>query len=83
MKGKKKGGFLGIKGSFAGTFSRTITVPAGARELAVHVVSKDESVDLSKVIPATPPSGPSNTLRVDAGPDRLAVNWQGPVTPAP
>lgn len=75
LKGKKKGGFLGIKGGYAGTLSRSITVPAGTRELSVHVVSPDGSVDLSKVISATPPAGPSETLHILASEKRLTLNW--------
>jgi serine/threonine-protein kinase len=83
IKGKKKGGFLGIKGGYAGTFSRTITVPAEARELSVRVVTAEGSVDHSKIIPASPPAGPSATLRVEASSDRLTLNWQAAAHPAP
>ena len=48
LKGKKKKeGFLGIKGSYQGTFTHTITVPAGASEVSIHVVAKDGATDLT------------------------------------
>ena len=57
FKGKKKGGFLGIKGSYEGTFLRTLTVPAGVTEISIHVVSKDGATDLSNITPLGGPGG--------------------------
>jgi serine/threonine protein kinase len=76
FKGKKKGALFGIGGSYAGTFSRTITVPAGARELSVHVVTTDGSLDLSKAVSAIPPAGSSTALLVKVRSHQLALNWQ-------
>jgi len=83
LKGKKKGSFLGIKGGYAGIFSRTISVPAGARELSVQVLTADGATDLSASVPATPPVGSPATLRVEVISDRLTLNWQAPARPAP
>ena len=71
LKGKKKkGGFLGIKGSYEGTFTHTITVPAGASEVSIHVVAKDGATDLSKAIKMPPPGGfvPTLAVEVDSRP---------------
>lgn len=76
LKGKKKGGFLGIKGGFAGMLSRPITVPAGARRLTARVVSKDGSVDLTNTVSAAPPSASSTTLQVAVSADRITLSWE-------
>ena len=75
LKGIKKGGFLGIKGGYAGTLSRSLKIPAGAHELSVHVVSSDGSVDLSQAISAMPPVGASATLQVSVSANQLTLNW--------
>lgn len=75
LKGKKKGGFLAIKGAYEGTFSRTITVPAGASEVSIHIVTKDGATDLSKVIQMVPPGGFVPTLDVEVDNDHLTLNW--------
>ncbi len=77
LKGKKKkGGFLGIKGSYEGTFTHTITVPAGASEVSIHVVAKDGATDLSKTIKMPPPGGFVPTLAVEVDADHLSPNWK-------
>jgi hypothetical protein len=77
LKGKKKkGGFLGIKGSYEGTFTHTITVPAGASEVSIHVVTKDGATDLSKAIKMPPPGGFVPTLAVEVDADHLSPNWK-------
>jgi hypothetical protein len=73
---KKKGGFLGIKGSFEGTFSHTITVPAGAAEVSLHVVSRDGATDLSKTIKMPPPGGFVPTLTVEIDSEHLSLSWK-------
>lgn len=83
FKGKKKGGFLGIKGAFEGTFSRTITVPAGAPEVSAHVVTKDGATDLTKVIPMQPPGGFVPTLKVGVGNNQLTLTWESSSGPKP
>jgi serine/threonine protein kinase len=77
LKGKKKkGGFLGIKGSYQGTFTHTLTVPAGASELSVRVLAKDGATDLTKAIQMPAPGGFVPTLTVEVDSDHLALNWQ-------
>jgi len=77
-KGKKqKGGFLGIKGNYEGTFSHTITVPAGSSEVSLRVIAKDGSKDLSKSIKMPPPGGFVPTLVVEVDSDHLSLSWKG------
>ena len=77
LKGKKKkGGFLGIKESYQGTFTHTITVPAGAPEVSIHVVAKDGALDLHKAIKMPPAGGFVPTLAVEVDNDHLSLNWQ-------
>jgi len=77
LKGKKKkGGFLGLKGSYQGTFSHTITVPAGTSQVSIHILARDGATDLSKAIKMPPPGGFVPTLAVEADSDHLTVNWQ-------
>jgi serine/threonine-protein kinase len=83
LKGKKKGGFLGIKGGFGGLTSHPITIPSGKHDLTVHVVSADGTLDLSKTISATPPAGSAPTLQVLVGRDKLTLHWGEPGRPAP
>ena len=79
FKGKrKKEGFLGIKGSYQGTFTHTITVPAGASEVSVHVVAREGATNLSKPIKMPPPGGFVPTLAVEVDSDHLSLNWQSP-----
>ena len=78
LKGKKmKGGFLGIKGSYQGTFSHTITVPAGMSDVSVRVVSKDGSTDLTIGIKMPPPGGFVPVLVVEVDSEHLALSWKG------
>jgi hypothetical protein len=78
LKGKKKkGGFLGIKGSYQGTFSHTITVPAGTPEVSVRVLAKDGGTDASKAIKMPAPGGFVPTLAVEVDSDHLSLNWKG------
>ncbi len=83
FKGKKKGGFLGIKGAYEGTFSRTVTVPAGVTEVSFHVLGKDGAIDLTKSIPMPPPGGFVPTLQVEVGDDQVQLSWQGSSNPNP
>ena len=77
IKGKKKkGGFLGIKGSFEGTFSHTLTVPAGVSQLTLHVESKDGSTDVTNAIKMPSVGGFVPTLSVQADSDHVALNWK-------
>jgi len=77
LKGKKKkGGFLGIKGSYQGTFTHTITVPAGVSEVSIRVLAKDGATDLTKAIQMPPPGGFVPTLTVEVDSEHMALNWQ-------
>jgi eukaryotic-like serine/threonine-protein kinase len=76
LRGSKKGGFMGIKGAYTGTLSRSIAVPARVRELTVHVASPEGSLDLSRTISAIPPTDSTATLQVMLFGDQLTVNWQ-------
>jgi hypothetical protein len=80
--GKKKGGFLGIKSGFAGTFARSIHIPTGAKDLTVRVVTKDGSTDLSQTTPLPPSGGAIPMLQVEVNLNKLALNWQAPTQPA-
>lgn len=82
IKGRRQGGFLGIKSGHKGTFSRSMTLPEGVREFSVRVVSADGSFDLSSSpISAAPPAGALPVLRVDVSGSHLTVNWQAPPRP--
>lgn len=83
LKGIKKGRLLGIKRSYAGTLSRSIRIPEGARELSVHVVSPDGSVDLSQTIRATPPGNAPATLQVFVRADQITLQWESTPRPTP
>jgi hypothetical protein len=77
LKGKrKKGDFLGIKGTYQGSFSHTITVPAGVSQVSIHVLAKNGATDLSKDIKMPPPGGFVPTLAVETDSDHLSANWQ-------
>jgi hypothetical protein len=77
FKGKKqKGGFLGLKGSYQGSFKNTVTVPAGVSEVSIHVVSKDGDYDAVQTIKMPVPGGFVPTLAVQADSDHLTLNWQ-------
>jgi len=77
LKGKKvKGGFLGIKGSYQGTFTHTITVPAGTPLVSIRIMAKDGGMDQSKDIMMPPPGGFVPTLGVDVDSDHLSLNWK-------
>jgi hypothetical protein len=78
LKGKKvKGGFLGIKGSYQGTFTHTVTVPGGMSEISVHVLARDGATDMTKAIKLPPPGGFIPTLNVDVDNETLTLNWKG------
>jgi len=74
---RKKEGFLGIKGSYQGTFTRTITVPAGVPELSVHIVAKDGGTDAVKAIKMPPAGGFVPTLAMEIDSDHFALSWKG------
>jgi len=76
FKGKKKRGFLGIKGGYEGMLSRSIKLPAGAPDLTVRVVSGDGSIDLSKTTPTPAASGPAPSLQILVDGNKLTASWQ-------
>jgi hypothetical protein len=78
LKGKKKGGFLGIKSGFAGTFARSIQIPSSAQVLTVRVVTKDGSTDLSQTITLPPSGAATPMLQVEVKLNGLDLNWQAP-----
>jgi hypothetical protein len=73
---KKKSGFLGLKGSYEGTFTHSMTVPPGASEISVHVLAKDGATDLTKAINMPPAGGFVPTLAVEVDSDHLSVAWK-------
>jgi hypothetical protein len=78
VKGKKKkAGFLGMKGSYEGSFSHTLTVPPGVPQLTVHVESRDGSMDVSSAIKMPTTGGFIPTLSVQIESDQLLLSWKG------
>ena len=75
LRGKKRGGVFGIKSSYSGTLARALTVPDGAQEISVRVVSPDGSTDLSSTIPAASLQGSLPALNVVVNNDHLSLNW--------
>jgi hypothetical protein len=75
LRGKKRGGVLGIRSFYSGTLARALTVPAGAQEISVRVVSSDGSTDLSSTIPAASLQGSLPALNVVVNNDHLSLNW--------
>lgn len=78
LKGKKKSGFLHIKGGYGGTFSQALNLPAGTNSLSVHVQSPDGGVDLTSKTPIVPPANNATTLQVYVSEDRLSLHWSTP-----
>ena len=76
LVGKKKGGFLGIKGTYTASVKRPITIPPGSRELELHVSSKQGGLELDGKITGVAPADPSAALRVEARSGRLTAGWQ-------
>src|SRR2546428_13022127 len=72
LKGRKKGGFLGMKATHTGTLSRSMTIPLGVRQLSVRVVSRGGFFALSQEI-APPPTGSSATPRGSIARERLTL----------
>ena len=77
LKGKKRGGFLGIKGAYEAAFSRTVTVPGGVPEVSVRVITKDGATDLSRAIPMPAPGGFVPTLSVGVEGNKVSLAWEG------
>ncbi len=75
LKGKKRGGFLRIKGAYGGELRRPITIPGKADQLLVHVVTT-EGADLRGTIAAAPPSGPRPALRIAVRSGQLTLGWE-------
>ena len=81
LKGKKRRGFIGIRGGISGVLSRPLSVPADARQLVVRVRSADGSVDLARTTPDPPATG-SDILEVVATQKGLNVGWKARKNPA-
>lgn len=75
LNGRRKAALLGIKGGYTGTLSRPLTIPLDAKELSVHIISADRSVDLTNTISATSASGPLATLYVAINGASLDLSW--------
>ena len=82
LKGKKRGGFLGIKGAYEGQLTRPVTIPRKADQLVVHVVAP-EGVELKGSIAAAPPSGARPALRIGISAGQLTLGWQTTAEGAP
>ncbi|HTS68070.1 MAG TPA: serine/threonine-protein kinase [Terriglobia bacterium] len=83
LKGeKKKGGFLGIKGSHQIAFQSTVTVPGEASELSIRVVTKDAGGrDMVKDVKMPPRGGLVPTLVVAADSDHISADWRTASSP--
>ena len=73
--GKKKRGFVGIKGGYSGSLTESLTIPTRTRQLTVRVYSADGSVNVLNKISAVPPSSAANTLRVAPTRQQLTLQW--------
>lgn len=76
LKGKKKGGLFGFRGTYEGTFSEPLAIAAGIQDLVVSVASSDGSVKLSKSISTAGANPPTTTLNVQVSKDNLFLSWQ-------
>ena len=74
---KKKSGFLGLKGNYEGSFSHTLTVPAGVTAISVHVESKDGSLDVTNTTKMPSVGGFVPTLSLQVDNDHLTLTWKG------
>jgi serine/threonine-protein kinase len=81
LKGKKKGGFLGIKSGYAGTVESSIPIPPSAQALTVRVVTKDGSTDFSRTTAPPPAGGAMPVLQVEVTLHNLTLNWQASTPP--
>ena len=77
LEGKKKGGFLhlNIKGGFGGALSTPLTIPAGTKNLSVHVLSAEEGVDLTRKTPVAPTAMATPTLQVSVSDEKITLHW--------
>jgi serine/threonine-protein kinase len=75
LEGKKRKGFLGIKGGYAGAITHPMTIPADATELTLQVSSEGGAAGLIRKIAARPPTGSSDTLQVTIKQKELTAVW--------
>jgi serine/threonine protein kinase len=75
LKGKKKSGFLHIKGGYGGTFSQPLNLPAGTKNIYVNVQSADGAVNLTRKMAVAAPAAGAATLQVSASDDKLNLRW--------
>lgn len=81
LKGKKKSGFLHIKGGYGGTFSQALSLPAGTNSISVHVQSSDGSVDLTRKTAVPQSSNNAGALHVTITEDKVILHWANPQQP--
>ncbi len=75
LQGRREGKLLGLRHSYRGTFLRPIKIPAGARNLTVHLQSADGSVNLTGAIAVARSNGTIPTLHVYASSNDLKLSW--------
>jgi serine/threonine protein kinase len=75
LQGRREGKLLGLRHSYVGTFLRPIKIPAGARNLTVHLQSADGSVNLTGTIAVARSNGTIPTLHVYASSNDLKLSW--------
>ena len=56
---------------------------AAAQEISLHVLSKDGSTNVTKVVPMAPPGGFVPTLKVEIEDNKIAMTWQSSSKPKP
>ncbi len=76
LKGKKSGKFLGLKRRYSGAFSRPVKVPAGVRNLTLHVESPNKTLNLTQPITLPAPNGKEATLHVTLASNKLEISWK-------
>ncbi|HEV2348936.1 MAG TPA: protein kinase [Terriglobia bacterium] len=81
LKGKKKSGFLHIKGGYGGIFSQPLNLPTGTRSISVHLQTADGGVDLTRKTAVAPATTSAATLQVFANEDKLSLRWSTSAKP--
>jgi len=75
LKGKKKSGFLHIKGGYGGTFSQPLNLPAGTKNVYVNIQTPDGAVNLTRKVALAAPTTGSATLQISASDNKLDLRW--------
>ena len=81
LKGKKKSGFLHIKGGYGGSFSQPFNLPAETNSISVHVQSSDGSVDLTRKTAVPQSSKNAGALQVTITENKVILHWANPRQP--